>query len=489
MPHLTNILWICSDQQRWDTLGCYGNRFVETPNLDRLSNEGVHFENAFCQSPICTPSRASFLTGRYPRTTRCRQNGQEIPEEEILITKILSDSGYNCELAGKFHLSPCNPSVCPEMERRINDGYETFHWSHHSGNGWETNAYHQWLKTRGKAYTERPHPESQHVTFGPNAEDHQTTWCAETAIQFMKNQAETGEPWLFSVNFFDPHHPFDAPEALLERYIPILNEIPLPEYRDGELDDKPPWQQREHKQAYGGYPFDQMSDKDHRLVRASYFAMCDLIDQQVGRMLDALEETGQRENTLVVYMSDHGEMLGDHGIYLKGAHFYEPAVHVPLIFSQPGRLMPQHISDLVELTDLAPTFLDAIGLPRQPGMQGKSIWERVVNGVPHSTTRHRKDIYSEYYNAMPADWSSWHPGDKDSSIGDHATMLRTETHKLIIAHGHDSGELYDLANDPHENRNLWNEAEHLGKKASLLKRLTDRMAWTTDPLPERRAVW
>jgi arylsulfatase len=112
-----------------------------------------------------------------------------------------------------------------------------------------------------------------------------------------------------------------------------------------------------------------------------------------------------------------------------------------------------------------------------------------VNGSQDSATRHRKDIYSEYYNAMPSDWSSWHPGDKDSSIGDHATMLRTETHKLIIAHGHDSGELYDLANDPHESRNLWNKAEHLVTQADLLKRLTDRMAWTTDPLPERRAVW
>ncbi len=482
-----NILWLCSDQQRWDTLGCYGNPFVETPHLDRLARGGVQFANAFCQSPVCTPSRASFLTGRYPRTTRCRQNGQGIPEDERLLPRILADAGYHCGLAGKLHLSPCNPSVCPQMERRIDDGYEVFHWSHHSGAGWETNAYHQWLEARGKSYSERPHPESAHVTYGPDAEDHQSTWCSQMAIDFMEACADTDEPWLFSVNFFDPHHPFDAPEALLERYADWLDEIPLPAYAEGELDSKPPWQRREHVQAYGGYPFGQMSEHDHRLVRASCFAMCDLIDQQVGRILDALERTGQLADTLVVYMSDHGEMLGDHGIYLKGAHFYEPAVHVPLILSQPGTLQPRQVDDLVELTDLAPTFLEAAALPREPGMQGRSLWP-ALTGQPDAPPP-RPDVYCEYYNAMPADWDAWHPGAKDPAIGDHATMLRTHTHKLVVAHGHEAGELYDLANDPGETRNLWDDPAHAAIQARLLKRLADRMAWTADPLPERTAPW
>ena len=125
-----NILWICTDQQRWDTLGCYGNPYVHTPHIDRLASEGVLFERCFSQSPVCTPSRASFLTGRYPRTTRCRQNGQDIPDDEVLVTRLLADAGYVCGLAGKLHLSACNPSVTPEMEPRIDDGYEVFHWSH-----------------------------------------------------------------------------------------------------------------------------------------------------------------------------------------------------------------------------------------------------------------------------------------------------------------------------------------------------------------------
>lgn len=489
MTEQPNILWICTDQQRWDTLGCYGNPFVNTPNLNNLSANGAHFENAFCQSPVCTPSRASFLTGRYPRTTRCRQNGQETPDDEILVTRILAESGYHCGLAGKFHLSPCNPTVCPTHERRIKDGYAEFNWSHHSGPGWETNAYHKWLKGKGKIYAESPHPESNHVCYGPEVEDHQTTWCAEMAIEFINRRAQEPSPWLYSVNFFDPHHPFDAPESTMERYEKILLDIPLPDYREGELEDKPTWQKREHAEAYGGYPFKEMSDYDHRLVRASCYAMCDLIDQQVGRMLEALKNTGQSENTIVIFMSDHGEMLGDHGIYLKGAHFYEPAVHVPLIVSQPGMIPSRRIVDLVELTDLAPTLLDAANLPKSPGMQGKSLWPLLSGQISDNTLRHRQSIYSEYYNAMPAKWSEWKSGIKDPLVGDHATMLRTEKYKIIVPHGEDHGELYNIIEDPSEQNNLWSQSAYLQIKVELMKMLIDRMAFTVDPLPERKAVW
>ena len=141
-----NILWICSDQQRFDTLGCYGNEFVRTPNLDGLAESGILFERCYSQSPVCTPSRTSFLTGRYPRTTRCRQNGQSIPDDEVLVTRLLADAGYTCGLSGKLHLSTCNPQACPTIERRINDGYTEFHWSHHPSPDWPANEYIHWLR-------------------------------------------------------------------------------------------------------------------------------------------------------------------------------------------------------------------------------------------------------------------------------------------------------------------------------------------------------
>lgn len=480
-----NILWICSDQQRWNALGINGNRHVHTPNLDRLGAGGANFSNAFCQSPVCTPSRGSFLTGRYPRTTRLRQNGADIPEDEVLVTKLLADAGYTCGLSGKFHLSACNPSVAPAMERRIDDGYSAFHWSHHPGHygrdkNWPLNAYNLWLTERGKEYSAAPYRGSDYVKAGPAAEDHQTTWCAETAITFMEAHRDFDRPWLFSVNFFDPHHPFDPPAEYLERYMDRLDEIELPAYTPGELNDKPVFQSVDHDSAYGGnagLPFDKMSEHDHRMVRAAYFAMCDLIDDQVGNMLAALEETGQLDNTIVIYMSDHGELLGDHGIYLKGPYFYDPSVRVPLMISWPDKIPGRQIDGLVELVDIAPTLLEAAGLPAYAGMQGKSLWPLLTGNATATDT---DDIYCEYYNAMP-----WHREPHTPF----ATMLRTETMKLVVSHGDKRGELYDLSADPGETTNLWDRPELLEVRCDLLQRLCDRMAFTVDPLPVRRAPW
>ena len=474
-----NVLWICSDQQRWDTLGCYGNRWVSTPHIDNLAAGGMLFDHCYSQSPVCTPSRSSFLTGRYPRTTRCRQNGQDIPEDEVLVTRLLADAGYICGLAGKLHLSACNPSVTETMERRIDDGYREFHWSHDTQPVWPTNAYQLWLKEKGVTYEQRPHPDCEYITLGPSAENHQTTWCAERAVEFMEARSKEDAPWLFSVNIFDPHHAFDAPEEYLQRYMDVLDDIPLPNYVEGELANKPPLQGYDHEYAYHRYglPYPQMTDRDHRMVRASYWAMCDLIDEQVGRMLKTLHRTGQQDNTIVIFTSDHGEMLGDHGIYLKGPYFYEPAVHVPLIISSPGLIAPQTSTALVELTDLAQTLLDAAGLPHHPGMQGQSLWPMLHDGADPS--RHRHDVYCEYYAAM-----SWHQNPSAQT-----TMVRTAGHKLTVDHANKAGELYDLHADPNETHNLWHDPAHMEVKVEMLTRLCDRMAWTVDPLPPRRALW
>ena len=482
MPHQPNILWICSDQQRFDTLGCYGNGFVHTPHLDHLATSGMLFEGAYCQSPICTPSRASFLTGRTPRTTRTRQNGQSIPADEVLVTRLLADGGYTCGLAGKLHLSTCDPRHCPDTERRIDDGYDVFHWSHAPDPDFPGNAYRRWLDERGQRYQTPAFRDSPHVCAGMPAEHHQTTWCAEMAIDFMRQQASGDQPWLFSVNIFDPHFPFDPPAAYLERYLDRLDAIPLPVYTPGELDNKPRYQQPPFRDRYhycGPHDFEQMSDADHRLVTAASWAMGDLIDEQVGRMLRCLEETGQRDDTIVIYMSDHGEMLGDHSIYLKGPYFYEPAVKVPLIVSWPGKIRPNRRSRaLVELMDLAPTLLDAAGLPRHAGMQSKTLWP-LLTGPDDGLDRHHDGVMCEYYHGMSA----------DADPPPFATMLRTDRHKIVVAHGLETGEFYDLEIDPTETRNLWASADHAPVKMQMLKQLCDRMAFAADPLPVRQGIY
>ena len=222
MSKRPNILWICTDQQRLDTIRALGNSSARTPNLDRFIGEGVAFENAFCQSPVCAPSRASFLTGRYPRTTRCRQNGQSIPSDEVLVTKLFAEAGYHCGLAGKLHLASCSDG---KVEDRTDDGYEDFHWSHHPQPDWPENAYTQWLAEKGKTWEGVYGGEiSPYVLEGPPAEYHQTTWCAEKAVEFIRTNSE--RPWFFSFNCFDPHHPFDPPPEYLARY--DTEKMPLP---------------------------------------------------------------------------------------------------------------------------------------------------------------------------------------------------------------------------------------------------------------------
>ncbi len=463
-----NLLWICSDQQRYDTIRALGNSLVNTPNIDRIIENGVTFTHAYCQSPVCTPSRASFLTGRYPRTTRCRQNGQTIPEDERLLPRILKDHGYRCGLSGKLHLSSCSDG---KVEQRIDDGYDVFHWSHHPQPDWPENAYQQWLKSKGVRWEELySAPEVGYVKLGVPAEFHQTTWCAEMAIDFIhENQ---NRPWMFSVNMFDPHHAFDPPQEYLDRYDPA--QMPVPKSSPGELDFKTSYQQLDHIWAHnteGGMRVDKITQEESQRITAAYYAMVELIDDQVGRMLQALEETGQLENTIVVFMSDHGEMLGDHGIYLKGPHFYEEAVHVPLTIQWPKQFRNGLKSDaFVELVDLVPTFFDAMGIPIEPQIQGKSLFSICTGEADPS--HHRDAVYCEYTN-------SW------THHRSYGTMYRTRTHKLVVYHGIPEGELYDLETDPDEFRNLWDDPASLEVKLELMKQSFDASVLTMDPMPPR----
>ncbi len=467
-----NILWLCTDQQRFDTIRSLGNELVRTPNIDKLVNEGVAFTQAYCQSPVCSPSRASFLTGRYARTTRCRQNGQTIPADEVLVSKMFADAGYRCGLAGKLHLASCSNG---KVEQRIDDGYHDFRWSHHPQPDWPENAYTQWLHAKGQSWEELySGPDTSYIKQGVPTEFHQTTWCAEATMDFIRGNAQ--RPWFFSFNCFDPHHAFDPPPEYLAKYDPA--DMPLPKYRDGELDTKPTFQQLDAEWAHnspGEFHSAAMTDNDRRQVTASYYAMCELIDDRVGRIMQCLEETGQRENTIVIFMSDHGEMLGDHGIYFKGPHFYDEAIRVPLVISWPENFCSGlQIDGLTELVDLVPTLLEAANLEVLERVQGTSL-------VPHLTgiadpLQHKQHVYCEYYN-------SWTHSDA------YGTMLRSNTEKIVVYHGTDQGEFYDLTTDPDEFVNLWNDPAAADRKLQMLRHCFDASVLNMDPLPVRRGAF
>ncbi|MGI6777359.1 MAG: sulfatase [Acetivibrionales bacterium] len=468
-----NFVWFCTDQQRFDTISSLGNKSIRTPNLDRLVREGIAFTRAYTQSPVCTPSRASFLTGRYPRSTKVCYNGNDIfPKDEVLVTKILADNGYTCGLTGKLHLT----SAKGRMEKRTDDGYSFIRWSHHPHDDWEDgiNHYQEWLKSkgvkwkdiyRGKYLSMSEWPPVMTPGFsgkevGPPAELHQTTWCVEEAINFIDECGD--KPWLVSINPFDPHPPLDPPQEYKDKL--NISDMPLPLWKEGELDNKPPFQK--HDYIVGGQngatdSILDLTDEDKRELRRDYYAEIMLIDDMLGKLIDHLEETGQRENTVIIFMSDHGEMNGDHGLYWKGAYFYEQLVHIPLIISCPSLILQGVQSNaLVELVDIAPTILELAGYSIPVGMQGKSLVP-ILTGKANPDV-HKDAVYCEFYSAL----TNCH----DTT---YATMYFDGRYKIIVYHGEDYGELYDLKNDPNEFDNLWYNKDYYELKYQLIKKNFD----------------
>jgi arylsulfatase len=459
-----NILWICSDQQRFDTLGVTGNEHIRTPNLDRLAAEGTLFNRAYSQAPICTPSRASFLTGMYASTVHACTNGNDRwAEAAPLLPAMLRDgAGYDCGLAGKLHLAGAQGRIEP---RPVDDGYRFFSWSHHPVDDWdEGHDYADWIREQGldpaKIYDERG--------FYP-AEIHQTTWCTDEAIRFIDEERDG--PWLMSVNYFDPHPAFDPPDSHRSRYDP--DAMPGPHYRESDL---------AAQAVLEGVDFQSPPREpdafDAKTLQAAYYAMIELIDENVGRLLEHLERTGERENTIVIYMSDHGESLGDHGLLLKGCRFYEGLVRVPLIIAGPVFQAGQRSEALVELTDLAPTLFEAAGMEAPERFVGRSLVPMLRGEIPPE--RHRNHVRSEYYHTL----SRKAPG-RDEFNGSYGTMIRDDRYKLVAYHGHPVGELFDLAADPWEHENLWGDPAHAEVRFRLLKQSFDDTAFAVDLGPEQ----
>ena len=467
-----NILWVCTDQQRFDTIQGLSNSQIRTPNLQKFMADSVTFTNVFVQTPICSPSRGSFLTGRYPHCTGLRANGEYIRTTELVVPRILADNGYTCGLSGKLHLSATAGPLL-EPDERINDGYKLFEWSHDlSRGGEEHNAWLAWLKKQGLKIPPAPKGHVWGMPIDPKYT--QTAWCADVAMKFMREQTGKG-PWMMSVNIFQPHHPFYPTAEYLAHYDP--KQMPDPAYKEGELDTKTPFQQLDHQAAYGGtaMSFVHTTPEDRREIKAAYYAMIEQVDTEVGHMLQTLEETGQADNTIVIFMSDHGEMLGDHGLYLKGPFFYDCLTRVPLIIRWPRRYKAGlKVDALVEMIDLAPTLLEAAGIPAAQGMQGRSLTPLLTG----QTTQHRDSVFMEYINAnftyptTPMIYS-----------------LRTDKWKLNFCQQDQWGELYDLRNDPEEFNNVYTNSHHTDAREQMMHSLMTRLLASIDPIPEKIANW
>ncbi len=485
-----NILWFCSDQQRGDTVAALGNPHVRTPAVDALCAEGVAFARAYVQNPLCTPSRASFMTGRYPAAHRVFRNGDSsFPPGEVPVSRLFAEAGYHCGLIGRLHLSGLTGGI----EVRGEDGYATWRWSMNprpeDGTS-EHNAYHHWLRDKGVDAAELYAEVDAFVGPGAPAALHQTTWAAEEAAAFI--HGHRGEPWLLSVNPFAPHHPFDPAPEYLERYEP--ESLPHPLVRESDLVRQQAFKKIQHNTVEAIDPTVRLEGDGRPLrmegrwancfhvghyygrdVKAAYYAMIEHLDWALGQLLGALEESGQRENTIVVYTSDHGEMLGDHGLIFKGCRFFEGTVRVPLVIAWPAGFARGVVSEaLVEEVDLAPSLLAAAGLAVPAYMQGASL-APILRGEADPSI-HKERVICHFNRS------------DDVLLGtvterSHATMSFDGRHKLVVYHGHDLCELFDLEADPGEFDNLW-EATAAERQETLMRHHLEAIAATLSRGPE-----
>lgn len=462
-----NILLISTDQQRYDALGAAGNAHISTPHLDRLAAEGARFTGCYTQSSVCSPSRASLMTSRYVHNHGLWANGVDLDPAEQLFTRTLADAGYDCGLVGKFHLGAAQHG---RVEPRVDDGFRTFRWSHDPYVRGQ-NAYHDWLEGHFPGVLDAATADGGNAAIDRlPTEQHYSHWIGEETIEFLTSTRDPDKPFCFVVNFFDPHHGFGAPAAYPERY--DADALPRPVTSD--LSTKPPIYTEASRASYAGADrgFVDYSPQQIQEVVAQYYAMLTLVDDEVGRILAALEDLGLADDTLVVFTSDHGEMLGDHQMMLKGPMMFDCSVRVPLLVRWPGQVPPGTVrEELVEWIDLAPTLLAAAGAPPLPRQQGRDLgplWRG-------EAFEDRDWVLSEYRD-------SCFPYDPPV----HTTMLRHGDWKVVVHHGAPAsarerdGELYDLRADPHEQVNLWHDPGAASRRLDLERMLLDALVATED---------
>lgn len=461
MARQPNILWYCTDQQRFDTVAALGNPHVVTPVVDQLVAEGVAFTHAYCQSPICTPSRSSFMTGMYPSRVHNTRNGNETFETPVpLVSKLLADAGYHCGLVGKFHLQ----SSGLRTEPRMDDGYCYWRFSHAPRDDWESgHDYADWVTANGGDLDELRASEDRVPT-----ELHQTTWASQRSIEFIESAPD--KPWMLSVNIYDPHPPFVPPRSYADRFDPAA--MPGPHFLSSDLAT----QEKLKPVDFQGEALEPSGHDAHR-CQALYYAMIAQIDDQFARILQVLDATGQRDNTVVIFTSDHGEALGDHGLLQKGCRFYEGLVRVPLIFSWPGRFLEGIQREaLVELVDLTATIVELAGLEQPEWIQGRSLLPLLSDA--QATDQLREAVRCEYFDALDPHFTG--------GSGTYATMYRNRRYKLSVYHGLGLGELYDLEEDPWEHNNLWDDPDSAALRAELIYASFDNHVLLTTDVGSRR---
>jgi len=506
MSEKSNVLFIITDAQRADHMSCAGNPMVKTPNLDRLAKEGLRFTNHFCTNPICMPNRATLITGVYPNVHGVRSNGINLRQDVPTITKTLRKRGWYTAAVGKLHHqywigsfkhknrsaeSFTDWSLDRDKSYPVRENFPIPYYDYEevemiSGNGTVcAGHYLEWLEERAPEIAENMKKRLRNYDNifslfcdAIPEEFYNTTWVAERTLAFLERYSKGdygNKPFYLHCSFPDPHYPLYPPKLFQEQYRPEDIELP------SNFDDI----KNLYTHEYLGYhlknpPFKkawlrESTEEEVRKLTALTYAAITYVDYSIGQILASLEKLGYSDNTIVVFMSDHGDLMGDHGLLFKGPCPFNGVLQLPLIWKVPGLIKPGGISDsLVSSIDYPKTILNLLNIKERhhpPDMQGYDISPI----LKYPKEKVRDSILIE----------------NDEEVGTMEARLRhlvTEDFKLTVYDTLDNfGDIYDRKNDPLELNNLWYDKNFRDKRFDLVNKLLRENLRAQTKYPKRIA--
>ncbi len=444
-----NILFLMTDQQRGDCLGCAGNSVIKTPHLDSIAKEGVFFSNAYSSTPSCTPARSAILTGLSPWHHGMIGYGRIAGKYPFELPRALRDAGYYTYGIGKMHWHPqrrlrgYHKILLDESGRVESPGFVSDYrlWFKEQAPDLDPDATGiGWNDYRAKAYAlpERLHP---------------TAWTTDRAVDFIEKY-ERSEPFMLKVSFARPHSPYDPPQRFIDMY--DEDDMPAPVVGDWAARYSPHDDPPKPALWHGDLGVHQAKKS-----RRTYYGSISFIDEQIGRILAALKKSGMDENTLVIFFSDHGDMLGDHHLWRK-TYAYEGSAKIPMLLRWPKSMGMEHqrgktLPQPVEMRDVLPTFLDAAGVPIPNHLDGKSMLELVRGNTkdwrPFIDLEHSMCYNKDHWNAL------------------------TDGRFKYIYYAYDGREeLFDMAGDPGELHNLAAEPAHKNTLLQWRQRMVEHLS-------------
>ncbi len=481
-----NVILILADQLSAKWLGCYGNPAAVTPNLDAMAADGVRFDTCCVNQPVCMPSRASAITGRSPQHHGVYYNGWELGADLPTYPQVLQDAGVQTLGVGKFHLECHGRSARNDVTKYGFERAETTedirwgqwldwvqaeypqHFDRALATAWDreepvADRRADYVAKSPAAHKKHP-PDVRAAMTWPSVvpeEACQTRWVTDRALAFL-GERDASRPFFLQMSFVDPHDPYDPPK----RFVAGIDADAIPEPIRREDRDLEAVLRRFDETWW----IRSLAAADCSVMRRYYLASLAFIDEEVGRLLAYLDATGLADDTVVIFTSDHGDMLGDHGLHTKGPWHFDACVRVPMLVRGPG-IAPAAVRDVVTNLDLFPTITDLAGARHDVPLEGDSLAPLMRGGGgaldrPNAAMIETYGSYSEFGRSLQA-WT-----------------VRTEEAALTLF-GDQAGMLFDLANDPNETRNLFNRPE----AGTLRREMTDlliemRMA-QYDPLSGR----